>query len=428
VEKAILPDFQHFLSLHRLAPKKHIPFCAFWVSRFLKFRNENDKLDRDEQIRKFIITLRLENIEQWQLKQAEKAIRIYLKNFSFADKVLDKMVNRKSISDEFKKVLALMKENIRIKHFSYSTERAYVNWAKRFFNFIMSEKHKTAPGQLSSKDVRDFLSFLALKERISSSSQNQAFNALLFLFRNTLKIDLEGMDKTVRAKRGLKIPVVLSVKEVQEIFKQIKGEKLLMLKILYGTGMRLMELARLRVQDIDFDFNTVVVRGGKGDKDRTTMLPQAVRDELKTHLEAIKILHQNDIKAGYGEVYLPGSLASKYPQAAKEWKWQYVFPMSKLSVDPRSGKVRRHHVSPSTIQKTIKRAVEDSGICKHATVHTLRHSFATHLLMNGVNIREVQELLGHKHVETTMVYTHVLRDMSKAPKSPLDNLYETKHH
>jgi integron integrase len=186
-----------------------------------------------------------------------------------------------------------------------------------------------------------------------------------------------------------------------------------------------MEVARLRVQDIDFRLNAVVVRAGKGDKDRVTMVPEAAKEPLKEHLSLIKKIHKEDIKKGYGEVYMPDALDRKYPNAAKEWGWQYVFPAAALSVDPRSGKVRRHHISPSAIQKMVAEAVRKAGIVKRASVHTLRHSFATHLLMNGVNIREVQELLGHKNLETTMIYTHVLRNMSKAPRSPLDTLYES---
>jgi integron integrase len=245
---------------------------------------------------------------------------------------------------------------------------------------------------------------------------------LLFLFREVLKIDLQDLGKTVRAKRGPKLPAVLTQAEVRSLLEHLKGRELLLVHILYGTGMRLMEVARLRVQDIDFGTNSIIVRAGKGDKDRMTVLPDAVKNQLNEHLAATKKLHEQDIAKGFGDVYLPEALDRKYPNAAKEWRWQYVFPAATLSVDPRSGKVRRHHISPSSIQKIVAVAVRKTGIPKHATVHTLRHSFATHLLMDGVNIREVQELLGHKNVETTMIYTHVLRNMSKAPKSPLDTL------
>jgi integron integrase len=272
------------------------------------------------------------------------------------------------------------------------------------------------------EDVRDFLSHLAMNQNVSASTQNQAFNALLFLFRHVLQIDLKDLSQTVRAKRGPKLPTVLSVDEVRQLLCHLSGRDLLLVHILYGTGMRLMEVARLRVSDVDFDIHTIFVRGGKGDKDRTTVLPQAVIEPLKEHLKSVKELHEQDLAKGFGEVYLPEAFDRKYPNAGKEWCRQYAFPANNFSVDPRSGKVRRHHISPDTVQKAVAQAVRAAGIPKHATVHTLRHSFATHLLMDGVNIREVQELLGHKNVETTMIYTHVMRDMSHAPKSPLDAL------
>ena len=257
---------------------------------------------------------------------------------------------------------------------------------------------------------------------MAASTQNQAFNALLFVFREVLHADLGDLRQTVRAKRGPKLPVVLTVEEVAVLLRQLKGRDLLVVKTLYGAGMRLMEAARLRVQDIDFGAHCIIIRGGKGDKDRSTLLPEAIKDDLMEHLAKVRVIHEHDLEKGFGEVSLPESLDKKYPNAGKEWRWQYVFPANNLSVDPRTNKIRRHHISSNVIQKAVADAVKRAGIPKHATVHTLRHSFATHLLMDGVNIREVQELLGHKNVETTMIYTHVIRDLSHAPKSPLDAL------
>jgi integron integrase len=262
--------------------------------------------------------------------------------------------------------------------------------------------------------------------RPASSTQNQAFNAILFLFRNVLGKEIGDLSNTVRAKRGLKLPVVFSVDEIKSLFAHMSGKSLLIAELLYGSGLRLMELARLRVKDIDFDANTIFVRSGKGDKDRSTVLPEAVKEKLRKHLKEVKALHEHDLTKGYGEVFLPDALSRKYPNMGKEWAWQYVFPSAKLSVDPRSGKIRRHHISDTAIQDSIKNALSKAGIPKHASVHTLRHSFATHLLQSGVNIREVQSLLGHKSIETTMIYTHVLRNMSNAPQSPLDALYLSK--
>lgn len=351
-------------------------------------------------------------------------MRLYVYHFLKGDtSSLSPNLPQKRLPD-ISQVLSEMREAIRIKHYSYRTEQSYTDWAKRFVDYTLNVKKKDVHiAGLDSSDVRDYLGYLVLKQRVSASTQNQAFNALLFLFRDVLKIELGDLSKTVRAKRGQRLPVVLSVEEVQELFKHVQGLNLLILQLIYGTGLRVMESARLRVKDIDFGSNLIFVRDSKGDKERTTMLPESVKTQLRLHLEKVKTLYEKDLKSGYGEVYLPYALERKYPNAAKEWAWQYVFPSSKLAVDPRSGKVRRHHISEKTIQNAVKEAVKKAGIAKHVSVHTLRHSFATHLLMKGVNIREVQELLGHKHVETTMIYTHVLRDLSNVPKSPLDSLY-----
>ena len=423
----ILPEFQNFLLSRSLVPEKHVAFYAYWASKFLSFSNNNENLSVDLRIKKFINHLKAQkNISDWQIRQANEALQLYSGNFLKGDTSTfypNSSENEKKPFD-ISKILQEMREAIRIKHYSYSTEQTYLDWVKRFFGYITDEKKKDIQSAgFDSNDVRDYLSYLALIKNISASTQNQAFNALLFLFRDVLKTDLGDLSKTVRAKRGQKLPVVLSVQEVQDMFKNVRGVSLLVLQLLYGSGLRLMELARLRVKDIDFSSNLIVVRGGKGDKDRTTMLPEAVKAQLISHIEKVKALHEEDLKSGYGEVYLPDALDRKYPNAAKEWHWQYVFPSSKLSVDPRSGKIRRHHISERTIQNVVKDAARKAKIAKHVSVHTLRHSFATHLLMNGVNIREVQELLGHKNVDTTMIYTHVLRDMSNAPKSPLDSLY-----
>jgi integron integrase len=272
--------------------------------------------------------------------------------------------------------------------------------------------------------VREYLSYIALKRNVASSTQNQAFNALLFLYEKVLNTKLGELKDTVRAKRGQRLPVVFTTEEVKDLFGHIRGENLLILKIIYGSGLRLMELARLRVKDIDFDSKLIIVRNAKGDKDRSTILPESVIKQLKLNLTKVKKMHEEDLTSGHGEVYLPHALARKYPNAARVWHWQYVFPSSKLSVDPRSGKIRRHHKSEKAIQAAMSNALKKTDIAKHASVHTLRHSFATHLLMKGVNIREIQQLLGHKNLETTMIYLHVIRELSGAPESPLDSLNE----
>jgi len=424
----ILPEFQDFLLSRSLVPAKNAPFYAHWVSKFSAFSNENQDLGPDLGVEKFLNQLKSQmKIADWQVRQADESLRLYIHHFlNGKTSVLSPNVPQERFPDA-SRILGEMREAIRIKHYSYRTERSYLEWAKRFIDYTSKVKKKDVRAAgLDSGDVKDFLSFLALTKRVSSSTQNQAFNALLFLFRDVMKTELGDLSKTVRAKRGQKLPVVLSSEEVQALFEQVNGLNLLILQLLYGSGLRLLELARLRVKDVDFGQDLIFVRGSKGDKDRTTVLPKTVKNMLEKHLAEVKKLHDKDLREGYGEVYLPDALERKYPNAAKEWGWQYVFPSSKLSVDPRSGKIRRHHISEKTIQNTMKEAVQKAGIVKHASVHTLRHSFATHLLMNGVNIREIQNLLGHKHVETTMIYTHVVRDMVNVPKSPLDNLYNKK--
>lgn len=420
-----LPEFQKYLLDKKLVPEAKVSFFAYWVGRFLHYAQRHDLTATEYQesnIAAFLDDLRLgKRISDWQPRQAEDALKLYY--FHYLGQSKSESASHAAISSgDAPAVLAEMSRLIRLKHYSYSTERTYLQWVERFLGYV-KEAGRERFDDLTSEDIRDFLSHLALRKRVSSSTQNQAFNALLFLFRNVLDKETGNLDTTVRAKRGQKLPVVLSVDEIKAVFQHLSGQGLLIGQLLYGAGLRLMELARLRVKDIDFDMNTIYVRSGKGDKDRSTVLPAAVKELLREHLERVKALHEQDIAAGHGAVYLPDALDRKYPNAPKEWAWQYAFPSSALSVEPRSGIVRRHHVSDTTIQTAIKNAVRKAGIAKHASVHTLRHSFATHLLMNGVNIREVQSLLGHKNVETTMIYTHVLRDMKNAPQSPLDALY-----
>ncbi len=414
-----LPEFQKYLQERRLAPENRIPFLARWAQMFLQFNAEAKAagIPFDIGLERFLKHISLqEKTQAWQMQQAEEAVRLF-HEFQGGEKPTAPVVPAEAAG-----VSEKLKERMRLKHYSYSTERSYLDWGRRFQTYVSTVRGRKTPAEWSSEDVRDFLTRLATVDRVSASTQNQAFNALLFLFRDVLGRSLDDIRTTVRAKRGVRLPVVLSRDEVRQVFSATTGDNRLILELLYGTGMRLMELARLRVQDIDFDRSTLYIRGGKGDKDRTTILPKTLKDNIKIHLLKVKALHEDDLSKGFGDVYLPEGLDRKYPNAGKEWPWQYVFPSERLSVDPRSGKVRRHHISDSAIQQTMARAVSRAGLVKHATVHTLRHSFATHLLMKGVNIREVQELLGHKNVETTMIYTHVMRDMANAPLSPLDDL------
>ncbi len=425
----ILPDFQKFLVSRGFADEKHAPFYARWVSKFVAFSDEDEGADFQEKRRKFLEQLSdSPGIANWQMNQAETALKLYFEQFDKSAAKLGPNSTLSQINDRSDpaSIIIAMGKAIRVKHYSYKTERTYVNWAKGFFEYLVGVRKKDIQKSgLSSEDVRDYLSFLAIKKKVSSSSQNQAFNALLFLFRDVLMIGLDDIAGAVRAKRGPKLPVVLTESEVREIFDSVTGKDKLILQLLYGTGMRISELTCLRVKDIDFEAGMIFIRSGKGDKDRSTVLPEYLKAELRAHLKEVKKIHEKDLAAGYGEAWLPDALERKYPKAVKDFGWQFAFPSAKLSPERDTGKIRRFYMSPKTIQDAMSEAVKKAGIAKHATVHTLRHSFATHLLLNGVNIREVQELLGHSHVETTMIYTHVIRDISNAPQSPLDKLYAT---
>ena len=308
-----------------------------------------------------------------------------------------------------------VRQVIRTKHYSIRTEQSYVHWVKRFILF----HNKRHPQELGETEVGEFLTHLAVKRKVSPNTQNQALNALVFLYRHVLDRPLGDILDVVRAKRPSRLPVVLSKMEVQALFQHLDGPHWLPACLLYGAGLRLMECLRLRVKDLDFDHRAITVRSGKGGKDRIVTLPDPCIEPLKRQLEHVHNLHDKDLRDGFGAVWLPYALARKYPQAAKSWGWQYVFPASKRSVDPRSGVTRRHHLDDSCLQRAIKLAVRKAGIIKPASCHTLRHCFATHLLERGMDIRTVQEQLGHKDIRTTQIYTHVLQRGGNAVVSPL---------
>lgn len=316
------------------------------------------------------------------------------------------------------KLLEVVRDKIRVKHYSIRTETQYLQWVKRYILF----HHKRHPREMGGKEVEAFLSHLATHGHVSSSTQNQALSALLFLYREVLGQSLPWMDDVIRAKKPQRLPVVLSKQEVGKILACMQGTHGLIARLLYGTGMRIMECCRLRVLDIDFDRGEILIRNGKGAKDRVTMLPNALVEMLKTHLIWRKTVFEADAAKGKAEVYLPDALDKKYINAATSWEWQYVFCSGSYSVDPRSGRERRHHLDEKLVQRAVKKAVANAGVVKLATPHTFRHSFATHLLENGYDIRTVQELLGHSDVSTTMIYTHVLNKGGRGVSSPLDGL------
>jgi integron integrase len=305
---------------------------------------------------------------------------------------------------------------VRVRHYSVRTEQAYVAWARRFV-VANGRRH---PSDLGEREVEGFLTRLAADHDVAAGTQNQALSALLFMYRDVLGIKLPWMENVVRAKRPRRIPVVLSRDEVARLLAVLDGQVWLMAALLYGTGMRLLECVRLRVKDVDFGRNEILVRDGKGGKDRRVPLPQRLQGPLADAVERVRVLHEHDMTEGIGEVWLPHALARKFPNAGYELGWQYVFPSPRRSIDPRSGRLRRHHVDESVLQRAVRRARQQAGIVKPASCHTLRHSFATHLLESGADIRTVQELLGHKDVATTQIYTHVLHRGAGGVLSPLD--------
>lgn len=319
------------------------------------------------------------------------------------------------------KLLEQVRQKIKLRHYSIRTEQSYVAWTRRFILFH-GKRHPTKMGQA---EVEAFLTDLAVRGNVAASTQNQALCALLFLYKQVLNLDvLKNLD-AVRAKRPLRLPTVLSFKEVMTIIDAMSGVFQLVTKMLYGCGLRGIEAVRLRVNDIDFALNQVVVRDGKGQKDRVTMLPDEVKPQIDVHLKQVKRLHEKDLSSGFGAVYLPDALGRKYKNAAKRWGWQYVFPSRTLSADPRSGVKRRHHLHLASLNNAVKKAADLVDLQKNISSHSFRHNFATHLLEEGYDIRTIQELLGHKDVKTTMIYTHVLNKGPKAVRSPLDRRPQT---
>ena len=314
------------------------------------------------------------------------------------------------------RLLDLMRQRIRLRGYSIRTEKAYVQWIKRFILY----NGKRHPKEMGKPEIEAFLSHLALKNRVASSTQNQAFCAIIFLYKHVIKQELPDDINAFRAKTPIRLPVVLSREETDRVLDVITGINQVMAIVMYGSGLRVHECVSLRVKDVDFEMDQIVVRNGKGNVDRVTVFPDRIKAPLKNLLNRGKRLHDNDLTDGYGSVYLPYALARKYKNADREWGWQYVFPAAKISKDPRSGRMMRHHIHVSSIQKATNRAVKMAKILKPAGCHTFRHCFATHLLEDGYDIRTIQELLGHKDVSTTMIYTHVLKKGGKAVRSPAD--------
>jgi integron integrase len=317
-----------------------------------------------------------------------------------------------------KKLLDQLREALRSRHYSRRTEQTYCHWVKRYI-FFHNVRH---PGEMAELEMNQFLTHLAVKEHVSASTQNQALSALLFLYRYVIGREVGDLGQVIRARKPTRLPLVMTRDEVKAVMANLTGDKWLMAALIYGAGLRLMECLRLRVQDIDFSRNEVLVRDGKGAKDRITMLPESLKKPLREHLQRVRMIHEKDLSGGWGRVLMPNALDRKYPNSPVEWRWQWVFPQENRWINTQTGQEGRHHVDESILQKAFKDAVRKADIVKRATCHTLRHSFATHLLEDGHDIRTIQELLGHKDVRTTMIYTHVLNRGGHGVRSPVDSL------
>lgn len=422
-----LQQFGEFLLRRQLVRPKSAPYLVRWVRQFLTQPTTDEPLI--DRVRRFCEEQeRSGRWQDWQLQQAEQAVRIYFVNFlnrtDWQTRPQSSVVDATGAVDPLA-ALEQLRARLRTRHYSYRTECSYADWVRRFFEYGASEAgHRP---RVTADDIRDFLTHLAVHRHVSASTQNQALCALLFLCREVLGVEVDGLSQTTRAKRGQRLPVVLSVPETASLLNAMRGTARAMASLIYGGGLRITECCKLRIKDLDFDNGLIVVRAGKGGKDRSTILPETGRSELRDHVRAAERLHQADRKAGLAGVWLPDALDRKYPNAAREWAWFWVFPSGTLSTDPRAGVVRRHHIHESVVQKAVKAAATAARIHKPVSVHTLRHCFATHLLLSGVDIRQIQEYLGHANVETTMVYTHVVRDLRNPARSPLDALPDSRH-
>lgn len=420
-----LSRFGEHLLRRRLVDSRTAQYYVRWVRKFLLEVPENASKSLQERLMGFLQGLRQSGFQDGLVDQAERALRLYFHNFqdqgrwktAGAAKVQPAADGSVASVD----VLAAMRDQLRLKQYSYRTEQTYADWAGRFFRYLDDTSGaKSATRVVTASRIKDFLAWLVLRRNVGASTQNQAFNALLFMCREVLHLELGEMTEGLRAKTGRKLPVVMTQDEVSALFRNLSRRARLMAQVIYGGGLRVMECCRLRFKDIDFDNNLIFVRSGKGNKDRSTLLAEAIKPALRKHMELVNALHGKDLAAGLDAVWLPNALEQKYPNAGRELGWQWLFPSKTLSTDPRTGKVRRHHISDMAIQRAVHEGVHKAGIIKPCSVHTLRHTFATQLLLHGVDIRQIQDYLGHSNVETTMVYTHVVKGLRNPAQSPLD--------
>jgi integron integrase len=409
-----MEQFKSYLLSKHLTDEKRAGFYISWVTRFHDFckKKPEDPVTSEEMERYFKLLSR--NREDWQVKQAAEAVHLY--QFYKDQKKVVQGAETLAVNTQWKLVAEEMQKLLRLMHRSYRTEKTYIGWVRQFYRYTKG----LSPYSLESKDVKDFLTYLAVEKNVAISTQDQAFSAVLFLFRYVLNKPIENIGEAIRAKRTRRLPVVLTKREVEALIAQLSGLDLLMAKVIYGCGLRLQECLQLRIKDIDFERSTITIRQGKGDKDRQTVFPESLKIELRAHLDKVLLIHEKDRKNNLPGVETPNALGRKYPNAGKEWGWFWAFPSGSLSIDPLTKIVRRHHVYHGNLQRQIKEAAIRAKIAKRVTVHTLRHSFATHLLESGYDIRTIQELLGHSDLRTTMIYTHVATKNKLGVKSPLD--------
>ena len=403
-------------------PGDKVKYYIRWLNVFLEYHDGNTDDISERDLKAFGEDLEQKGYEDWKVKQAQEAVFLYFDKF-LGKKILfthpeTEAADRPSPVKTWEEAKDIFISRMRLRHYAYNTEKSYREWIRRF----LLHSRLPSPAEAKTEHVKRFLTHLAVERKVSASTQNQAFNALLFFYRDVLDREFGDFRNTLRARQSKRVPVVLTKKEIKKVFAHIPERQRLPLTLIYASGIRVSECVRLRVKDLDFGNYSLIVRSGKGDKDRSTLLPEFLHGPMRGHLEKVRKMHEKDIALGHGSVYLPESLGRKYPNANREWAWQYVFPSDNLTVDPRSGIVRRHHIGQQTLQRAMKIAVEKADIGKAASVHTLRHSFATHLLQSGYDIRTVQDLLGHKDVSTTMIYTHILNRGPRGVKSPAEFL------
>jgi len=410
----MLDLFHQFLVKNGQIKERNLPYYLKWVSECYAYLNEPiEHKIASEQKHQFLTHLST-NHEDWQVKQADHALRLY---HFFLTRQKDREPSHFTDSKkEWNVIEEETRKALRLRHLSLNTEKSYLIWLHQFQGFLGGKKHE----ELQATDIQDFLTHLAVERRVSSSTQGQALNALVFVYRHVLKKEIEGLIEAVRAKRRHRLPVIMTPQEVELILSRMSGVHKLMAMLTYGCGLRVTECASLRIKDIDLERGMVIVKAAKGDKDRRTVLPERVKDPLIQHMAAVRSLYENDRKQNLPGVFLPEALDKKYPNAGKEWGWFWLFPSQSLSIDPRSLIVRRHHMHTASFQRAFREAVLQTGISKQVSVHTLRHSFATHLLEKGYDIRTIQELLGHRNLQTTMIYTHVASKNVLGVRSPLD--------